>query len=354
MLFVKSYDEFVLEHHHILSGENDLSVLTQDLADFIRWQVTHSTKKKKEYDQKKKILYYQWNYPEIVEWFEKEKRKFNYPLFLVEKRSTISVKISVGRLVKGRRNQHDDLKTISLKGNERASHSSKFIDKKQGNKNHTIYLNTYFLSKENKQEVLDFIKSDRFLTELEGTVRHELMHAYDTYKMPKAQRDAVDKMKKVYKQYRADFEIGKSYLKFDGYGEWNGKQFTPNNDFINEGNNHKTFYYICLYYLAKTEMHSYLQTFCNQIQATDKSSPFLSDIYKRYQTIQKLLVMDKDSEAKFVDDSFKKDFGSLYPKLKPTDDNSKFLSKLNLLFLEEVEKEIKKFHKLFFDLKEMK
>ena len=71
MIFVKSYDEFVFEHHHILSDENDLSVLTQDLADFIRWQVTHSTKKKKEYDPKKKILYYQWNYPEIVEWFEK-------------------------------------------------------------------------------------------------------------------------------------------------------------------------------------------------------------------------------------------------------------------------------------------
>ena len=106
--------------------------------------------------------------------------------------------MSVGRLVKGRRNQHNDLKTISLKGNERASHSSKFIDKKQGNKNHTIYLNTYFLANENKQEVLDFIKSNKFLTELEGTVRHELMHAYDTYKMPKAQRDVVDKMKKVY------------------------------------------------------------------------------------------------------------------------------------------------------------
>ena len=44
----------------------------------------------------------------------------------------------------------------------------------------------------------------------------------------------------------------------------------------------------------------------------------------------------------------------VHPKLKPTDDNSKFLSKLNLLLLEEVEREIKKFHKLFFDLKEMK
>lgn len=354
MLFVKSYNEFVLEHHHILSGENDLSVLTQNLADFIRWQVTHSTKKKKEYDPKKKILYYQWNYSEIVEWFEKEKRKFNYPLFLVEKRSTISVKISVGRLVKGRRNQHDVLKEISLKGNERASHTSKTISKKQGNKNHTIYLNTYFLARKNKQEVLDFIKSDLFLSELEGTVRHELMHAYDTYKMPKVQRDIVVKMKKVYKQYKANFEIGKACLKFDGYGEWNDKQFVPNQDFINEGNNHKTFYYICLYYLTKTEMHSYLQTFCNQIQITDKSSPFLSNIYKRYQTIRNLLLLDKDVEANFVDDSFRKDFGSIYPKLKTTNDNSKFLSKLNLLFLEEVEREIKKFHKLFYDIKAMK
>ena len=363
MNYVLTSEKFLLEMHHMLSGKNELGVLTKDIADFVRYQMFHSTKKKKEHDTKKHILYYRWDFPEIAKWFEEQKREFNYPVFLVEAGSTISIKVSVGRLVKGRRHEHKQDELLRTKGNERASHSTKITNKETKSRNHIIYLNTYFLSREYNMEVNQFIKSDAFEKELEGTVRHELMHAYDTYKIPEGKRAQIDLQKKIYKDYRAKHKIGKEYLRFDGYGEWNGNNFVVDENFVNNGEELKTFYFVMLYYLTDTEMHSYLQTFWNQMCITaDKKNGYDSEIYKRYHIIKSVLKFDKISNetiARTLDNEFVKGMSQCGPKLKTTlakltKDNQRMVyENVSGLFLRIVEEYIKKLNKLLYDISEM-
>lgn len=82
MIYLQTYEMFVAESHHMLSGENSLSGLAHDLSEFVQWQMPHSIKKKKEYDNKK-YIYYRWNYDEIINWFAEQDKKFHYPVFLI-------------------------------------------------------------------------------------------------------------------------------------------------------------------------------------------------------------------------------------------------------------------------------
>jgi len=341
-------EKCIVEAHHLLNGDNSLGELAADLVEFLQFQFSHSINKNKEYDNKKFIYYYIWDYNEIVKWFADNKKAFHYPAFLIENNSTICLKISVGRMVKGRKKQHNDIELISLYGNERGSHSTKSID---GNsKNHTIYLNAYLLAKENGMGVREFIMSDKFEKELTGTVRHEFMHAFDSYMIVGQRRAKIDKMKAIYKNYRKNNNIKKNWMKFENCGVWNGSAFAVDEDFMNEGNNLRTFYYILLYYLTDTEMNAYLQTFYNQLVSENSSNPYDSDIYRRYKIIKSILEcsFSKDAIQRNFDDMTKNEIGVSFG-IK-SNDLFVFYEKLRLHLLEIVDRFFVKLHKILFDI----
>lgn len=357
--FVESFDEFVeniyenMKIHHVLSGEESLELLSEDLAEFIRWQMTHSTKKKPVYDKEKFMNCYTWSFNEITEWFNKNNKPFRYPVFLVGRKETISVKISTSRDVKSRRKQHDTMNLISTYGNERASHSSNKNEDKT--KNHIIYLNTYYLASKKNKSVIDFIKSDDFKNELNGTIGHELMHAFDNGVLKKELRENIKNMKQIYKKYRADFNIGKEYVTFDIYGKWNGKKFNPDKDVISNPNNLRTFYYMLLYYITTTEMNAYLQTFVNQMIVCGSKNGYDSDIFRRYRFIEQVLNTEFDESIinAVIDERFKKDFSSAIPKLASvirSNDISKIYHKTNDYFNSIITKYITKLNRILYDI----
>ena len=339
--------------HHVLSGDKSLDALSEDLAEFIRWEMTHPKRRKMIYDKKKFINCYMWTFSEITEWFNKNKKPFRYPIFLVERKETISVKISLSRDVKSRRKQHNSMELLSTYGNERASHLKNKNEDKTGN--HVIYLNTYYLASKKGVSVLDFIKSDDFKNELNGTIGHELMHAFDNGIMKKEAREGVKTMKRIYKDYRADFNIGKEYVTFDVYGKWNGKKFNPDKDVINNPQNLRTFYYMLLYYITTTEMNAYLQTFVNQMIVCGSKDGYDSDIYRRYHFIDLVLNTEFDESiiSGMIDDRFRKDFSKAIPKLSSVmknNDISLIYRKMNDYFSSFTTKYIKKLNRILYDI----
>lgn len=348
MIYIQTYETFITESHHMLSGENSLSDLAHDLSEFVQWQMSHSIKKKKEYDDKKYIYYYRWDYDEIINWFVEQDKKFHYPIFLIEHGSTISVKISLARMVKGRRKEHETGELIRTKGNERASHATKKTGKES--KNHVIYLNAYYLAKEKNMDVRKFIMSDDFEKELTGTVRHEFMHAFDTYTISAKKREGIDKMKKLYKAYRAKYKIGKEWVTFKEIGTWSGKKFTPDIDMLSKDNNLKTFMYMLLYYLTDTEMNAYLQTFYNQVINSDEKDIYSSDIFKRYKIIKTVLETDFDKNVieKTWDEKTRKAFSEI---IKIHAEPIEYHEKFKKLVSRKLDKYFNKLNKIFFDIK---
>lgn len=352
MIYIKDFDCFINEAHHMLSGDNSLSELAHDLSEFVQWQMSHSINKKKEYDAKKYIYYYRWDYNEIIEWFVKNEKKFHFPVFLIENQSTISVKISLARMVKGRKKEHETMDLIHLKGNERASHATKKLKDSETGKNHVIYLNTYYLAKEKNIDVRKFIMSDDFEKELTGTVRHEFMHAFDSYKISGVKRDNIDLMKKLYKKYRSTNNIGKEWVTFKNIGSWSENKFNADFDMLSEENNLRTFLYMLLYYMTDTEMNAYIQTFYNQVINSDGKDRYDSDIYKRYKVIQTVLEHDFDSKIikNTINKKFIKDISSVI-KIK-SDDPVKVYETYKNIVLKKLDKYFVKLHKIFFDIKE--
>ena len=304
------------ETHHRLDGEQSLEKISNDIAEFIRYQFKHpSGRKKKLYDAKKYIYYYRWDYDEIVDWFKKNEKIFHYPLFLIENKSTISIKISIGRIVKSRRKQKNEMEILNTKGKERASHLTSKND--DNTKNHIIYLNTYLLSKNKGMDVKQFIETNDFLNELNGTIWHEFMHAFDTYAINKNLRSKIDMMKKTYKKYRKDFKIGKEYVTFKKYCDWDGNKCIINKEVISNPDEIRTFYYMLLYYLTETEMHAYLQTFVNQMIIANSENGYDSDIYRRYAFIRKMIEheFDYDFLEKVFNKRMREDFSKAIPEL---------------------------------------
>ena len=348
MIYLSDYSYFISERHHMLSGDNSLSELASDLTEFVRWQMRHSIKKKKEYDPKKYIYYYRWDYPEITGWFSENGKTFHYPVFLIENGSTVSVKISLGRIVKGRRKEREDSELIRLKGNERASHASKKL--KGAGKNHVIYLNTYYLSNRKNKDVREFVMSDDFGKELAGTVGHEFTHAYDSYKIPESVRKRIDVMKKTYKKYRADNGIGKEWVTFANIGNWSGHRFEPDMEFLSKGNNLRTFLYMTLYYMTDTEMRAYIQTFYNQIMNSGGKDLYDSDIYKRYKTVYAVFGQDfgDDVVSRNLDGETIADLSAAYG-IKAAEP-SLIYKKLRSDICMKLDKYFKKLRKIFYDI----
>lgn len=331
--------------HHLLGNEQSLDELAYDLIHFVRWQMTHSTKKKKIYDERKYVNYYLWSFNEITKWFSEQGIVFHYPLFLVESKETISLKMSVERMVKGRRKQHDATRLVNLFGNENASHTVKKHD-------HIIYVNVAVLSKREGMDIHRYIESNKFTDKFKGSVCHELMHAFDKIKMPKSVRKHITAMKDTYKKYRMDFRIGKSFVAFSEYGKWNGDTFERNDVFLSDTQNIRTFFYMLLYYVTDTEMNAYLQTFANQMLSQCTGDPYESEIYRRYHTINEVLKTDFSgiADAAF-DKRFVDDFTKLFPKLKNRDISSIY-HKLSGMFLEKTEKYIHKMNTILYDIRE--
>jgi len=337
--------------HHLLGNEQSLDELASDLIRFVRWQMTHSTKKRRLYDGKKYIYYYLWDFNEITGWFSEQGIDFHYPLFLVESGETVSVKLSVARMVKGRRKQHESVGLIKLFGNENASHSvRKNADKING---HTIYVNAAVLSKKEGMDIHGYLKSDKFADRFRGSVCHELMHAFDRIRMPKHTRSHIDAMKRAYKKYRSDFGIGKSIVTLKDFGVWKGKAFKTDSAFLSEPVNVRAFFYMLLYYVTDTEMNAYLQTFANQMLSLRTDDPYESDIYRRYHAIKEILETDFSGIADRVfDERTVSDFTGLFPKLKGKD-ISTIYHKLSVMFLEKTEKYIHKMNTILYDIMEL-
>lgn len=353
---VKTFEEYTakpMKLHHVLSGDKSLDTLGEDIADFVRWEMSHPKRKKPIYDGKKFMNCLVWSFNEITEWFKDNGKVFRYPLFLVERKETISVKISLSRDVKSRRKQHDTMKLLSTYGNERASHSSS--KNEDETKNHIIYLNTYHLASKKGMGILEFIKSDDFKNELKGTIGHELMHAFDNGVLPKKEKDGIKTMKRIYKKYRADFGIGKEYVTFDIYGKWNGSRFIPSKDIISDPKNLRTFYYMLLYYVTRSEMDAYLQTFVNQMIVCGSSDGYDSDIYRRYHLIKNMLDTEfaENVTNSMIDERFKKDFSIAIPELASVmrnNDISKIYHKMNDYFNSMVSKYITKLNRILYDI----
>ena len=337
--------------HHLLGNEHSLDELASDLIHFVRWQMTHSTKKKKIYDGKKYVYYYMWDFDEITEWFSEQGTDFHYPMFLVENRETLSVKLSVARMVKGRKKQHESGRLIKSFGNENASHSvRKNADKSN---DHIIYVNAAVLSKKEGMDLHRYLKSGSFANKFRGSVCHELMHAFDRTKMPKQQRDGIRAMKKTYKRYRSDFRIGKSFVTFRDFGAWQGERFETDKKFLSDPKNVRAFFYMLLYYMTDSEMNAYLQTFANQLLTLHASDPYESDIYKRYRIIKEILKTDFGGIADRVfDERAVSDFTGLFPKLKGKDISSIYRI-LTEYFSDKTERYIYKMNRVLYDIKEI-
>lgn len=331
--------------HHLLGNEHSLDELASDLIRFVRWQMTHSTKKKKIYDERKYVNYYLWSFNEITKWFSEQGIVFHYPHFLVESKETISLKMSVERIVKGRRKQHDATRLVNLFGNENASHTVKKRD-------HIIYVNAAVLSKREGMDIHRYIESDKFADKFKSSVCHELMHAFDRIRMPKRTRSHIDAMKRAYKKYRSDFGIGKSIVTLRDFGVWKGKAFKTDLVFLSEPKSVRAFFYMLLYYVTDTEMNAYLQTFANQMLSQCTGNPYESEIYRRYHTINEVLKTDFSgiADAAF-DKRFVDDFTKLFPKLKNRDISSIY-HKLSGMFLEKTEKYIYKMNTILYDIRE--
>lgn len=331
--------------HHLLGNEQSLDELASDLIHFVRWQMTHSTKKKKIYDERKYVNYYLWGFNEITKWFSEQGIVFHYPRFLVESKETISLKMSVERMVKGRRKQHDATRLVNLFGNENASHTVKKRD-------HIIYVNVAVLSKREGMDIHRYIESDKFADKFKGSVCHELMHAFDRIRMPKRTMSHIDAMKRAYKKYRSDFGIGKSIVTLRDFGVLKGKAFKTDLVFLSDPKSVRAFFYMLLYYVTDTEMNAYLQTFANQMFSQCTGNPYESEIYRRYHTINEVLKTDFSgiADAAF-DKRFVDDFTKLFPKLKNRDISSIY-HKLSGMFLEKTEKYIHKMNTILYDIRE--
>lgn len=342
--------EPINEYHHLLSGDNSLDDLSTDLIEFIRYQMTHSIKKKKEYDNKKFIYYYEWIYSEILDWFVENKKEFHYPAFLIDRGSTISLKISIGRMVKGNRNQHNSMDLIRTKGNEKASHIAKKTD--DNTKNHVIYFNTYYLSRVKNTDVRKYIMSDDFEESLRGTVKHEFMHAFDSYVISSKETSQHSNMTKIYKKYRADNHIGKDWVLFKDTGEWSGNKYSVDKQMLSKNNNLRTFLYMLLYYMTGKEMRAYMQTFYNQIIISKKADCYNSDIFKRYKIIYAILSTDFEESiiVSTFDKKTKKDFNSVFPKLKGTEID--YWNGFKKMVLQKLDVYFKKLYTILYDLKE--
>lgn len=59
-------------------------------------------------------------------------------------------------------------------------------------------------------DVRKFIMSDDFEKELTGTVRHEFMHAFDTYTISTKKREGIDKMKNCTKHTEQSTRLEKN------------------------------------------------------------------------------------------------------------------------------------------------
>lgn len=343
---------FRTDMHHILGGDNSLDALAEDLIDFVRWNISHISKKRLEYDKKKYTLYYMWMYDEIADWFKAQRREFRYPVFLTDTQSTIAVKVSVGRDVRSNRKSHDSANLLSTVGNERGSHTTRKLG--DGTRLHIIYINAYGLSFDNLMDVRAFIQSEFFEQEMRGTVKHEFMHVFDTYFIKGYERAQITRMKKIYKKYRAENNVKKQTVTLEAFGHWVGNSYTVNTDYITKENNLRDFYYMLPYYFSKTEMNAYLQTFSNQISVT--SNEYDSAIYKRYIAIKKILQEKFDAECvgRLLDERFITDFGTAFPKLKAVFKGSEPYAGLCAFFLEILEKYLHKMHKILFDFKSLR
>lgn len=353
---IKSFSRYISEHHHLIGGENSLDDLAIDLVKFIRWKMKHTSARDKQYDPKKYTLFYRWDFQEITEWFASNGEMFHYPVFLTENGSTISVKVSVARLVKGRRKEHDSDRLTKTFGNERASHATKKLNK-SGSRNHVIYINAYHLSREAGKEPREFIESPEFEHEMRGTVKHEFMHAYDTYRINGAERESIDLIKKTYKDYRKANSIGKEEVTLKPFGRLSGNNIEIDTEYTDS--HLRDFWYIMLYYVAKTEMNAYLQTFSNQMSAVEDLDPYGSDIYRRYVTIKRVLQHEPSETAvsEMADDRFRKDFVSMFPKTRKAfaeNDQSRAYRKLADIFIDLVDKYLHKMHTILYDIRSMK
>lgn len=368
--------EFVTEAHHLLGGDNSLDALAADITEFVRWEMTHSSKKKIHYDDKKFVLYYIWGYKDISEWFDKQHKVFHYPVFLIDAQSTINVKISIGRDVRSRRKMHDTPNLLATKGNEKGSHKTQKLEEpsqesaerwsdthilydtskpKTDSYSHTIYMNTYRLAWEAGMDVAKYIKSKLFEQELAGTVKHEFMHAFDTYFIKGFERRHIDRMKKIYKKYRKDNNITKPTVTMSVFGKWNGRNFAVDKDYLFSENHLRDFFYMLPYYFAKTEMNAYLQTFSNQLSISQSISEYDCDIYKRYVAIKRILQTSVPDEIanKLFDKKFISDFTLMFQKLKkPLLSNNKY-DGVSSYFITELDKYLHKMHKILFDYRQM-
>lgn len=343
--------EFLVEAHHLLGGDNSLDALAVDIGDFVKWQVTHSTKKKLQYDKKKFINYYYWNYNDITAWFKEQKREFHYPVFLIDVQSTIGVKISVGRDIRSRRLMHDQTHILSTMGNEHGSH--KTVRLGGDSREHIIYINTYRLAYECRMSVGEFIASTFFDQELAGTVKHEFMHAYDTYFIKGFERMQINRMKKIYKAYRKANGIDKKTVTLGAFGSWSGKTYNVDKDYLLSENHLRDFLYMLPYYFAKTEMNAYLQTFSNQLSVSSTVSEYDCDIYKRYISIKRILQtnIDEATAEKLLDEKFVSDFTIMFPKLKKPLGVDRSYKKMCEYLIDVLDKYLHKMHKILYDYK---
>ena len=373
---------FITEAHHLLGGDNSLDLLASDLTDFVRWEMNHTSRKELKYDSKKYTLYYKWGYDEIRKWFDEQGRVFHYPVFLIDEQSKIAVKVSVGRDVRSRRKIHDTAVLLATKGNERGSHLSEKIPKegvpqetvdareptwaeRHGHRTdkqdrdprlHTIYINTYYLSWTKGVDVRSFIRSEDFALELAGTVKHEFMHAFDTYFIKGFERMQINRMKKIYKKYKSDNSIGKDTVTMSVFGKWEGKSFNIDKRYILSENHLRDFFYMLPYYFAKTEMNAYLQTFSNQLSRSPSIDEHDCDIYRRYLAIKRILQCDVGNEAtsRLVDGRFVKDFTMMFPKLKKCFGSKDPYGGMTAWFLELLDKYLHKMHKILYDFRQLR
>lgn len=329
--------------HHLLGGENSLDMFASDLVLFVRWQMTHSTRKKLLYDKKKFVTYYLWDDGYIKSWFAEQGLVLHTPQFLTESGDCVGVKLSVGRMVKGRRHQRDCTRLVNMFGNENASHT---VIRKDGKNTHTIYVNAAVLSRKVGMGLYDYIRSDRFVEVFKGSACHELMHVFDKIRMPKKKRKFINEMKKTYKGYRSDFGIGKEFVTFEKYGDWNCGKFKVDVDVVRNPDHLRTFFYMLLYYLTDTEMNAYLQTFANQLNVC----VWNSGTYRRYYVIREMLKMDFGGIIdEVIDDRFVSDFTHLYPKLK-NKDTSLIYHRLRKMFLKKVEHQLYRMNRIGCDV----
>ena len=347
-------NSFRTDMHHILGGDNSLDALAEDLIDFVRWNISHISKKRLEYDKKKYTLYYMWMYDEIAEWFKSQKKEFRYPVFLTDTRTPIAVKVSVGRDVRSNRKSHDSANLLSTVGNERGSHTTRKLG--DGTRLHIIYINAYGLSFDNLMDVRDFIQSDFFEQEMRGTVKHEFMHVFDTYFIKGYERAQITRMKKIYKKYKAENKTKKQTVTLDAFGHWAGNSFSLDTEYIEKDSHLRDFFYMLPYYFAKTEMNAYLQTFSNQLSVSDSSNEYDCNIYNRYITIKKILQanLGKECVGRLLDERFVSDFGTAFPKLKAVFKGSNPYAGMCGYFLEILEKYLHKMHKIAFDAKSLR